>query len=115
MAIKTSFDLPVGTAAKPATSTTEAAAIAAAPAPAVKPSASSSLAAKAAAAAASKAAQAASGTTGLPGASRALLPPSRLIPDGQIVSLKDVIAVLERHPVYCKSDLLYKLCDKLDG
>jgi len=49
-----------------------------------------------------------------PGASRSLLPPSRLAPEGQIVGLKDLIAVMEHHPIYCKSDHLYQLYDRLD-
>lgn len=49
-----------------------------------------------------------------PGASRSLLPPSRLTPEGQIVGLKDLIAVMEHHPIYCKSDHLYQLYDRLD-
>ncbi len=49
-----------------------------------------------------------------PGASRSLLPSSRLAPEGQIVGLKDLIAVMEHHPIYCKSDHLYQLYDRLD-
>ncbi|DBA69595.1 TPA: hypothetical protein ACH3X2_012666 [Trebouxia sp. C0005] len=49
-----------------------------------------------------------------PGASRSLLPPSRLAPEGQMVGLKDLIAVMEHHPIYCKSDHLYQLYDRLD-
>ena len=49
-----------------------------------------------------------------PGACRSLLPPSRLAPEGQIVGLKDLIAVMEHHPIYCKSDHLYQLYDRLD-
>ena len=51
----------------------------------------------------------------LPGPSRSLLPSSRLAPEGQIVSLKDLVAVMEHHPIYCKSDHLYQLYDRLDG
>lgn len=38
-----------------------------------------------------------------------------MVTEGQIVGLKDVIAVMERHPIYCKSDLLYKMYDRLDA
>ena len=51
----------------------------------------------------------------LPGASRTLLPPSRLVQEGQIVGIKDLIAVMEHHPIYCKSDQLYQLYDQLDN
>ena len=51
----------------------------------------------------------------LPGASRSLLPPSRLVQEGQVVNIKDLIAVMEHHPIYCKSDQLYQLYDRLDN
>lgn len=51
----------------------------------------------------------------LPGASRSLLPPSRLVQEGQVVGIKDLIAVMEHHPIYCKSDQLYQLYDRLDN
>lgn len=50
----------------------------------------------------------------LPGASRSLLPPSRLVQEGHIVGVKDLIAVMEHHPIYCKSSQLYQLYDYLD-
>lgn len=94
-----------GTAAKP----TEVGA-------AAKPGGGGTLAAKAAAAAAAKAAASLPGTTpaAQPPSTRALLPPSRMVTEGQIVGLKDIIAVMERHPVYCKSDMLYRMYDRLD-
>lgn len=57
----------------------------------------------------------AASSSALPGASRSMLPSSRLVPEGQIVGLKDLIAVMEQHPIYCKSDHLYQLYERLDG
>ena len=91
-----------------------AAAAASTTAPAAAKAGSSSLAAKAAARP-QQAASTAPAAASVPGASRSLLPPSRLVPDGQIVGLKDLIAVMEHHPIYCKSDQLYQLYDQLDN
>lgn len=95
---------------------TDASATAAA-APASKPSGPKSTGPTLAERAAARphASQNQSASASLPGASRSLLPPSRLQAESQIVGLKDLIAVMEHHPNYCKSDQLYKLYDRLDG
>lgn len=101
---------PAGAGAKP---TTTEGSVSTSAAAAAKP-ATSSLAEKAAARP-QQGANTAHAASVLPGASRSLLPPSRLMQDGQIVGLKDLVAVLEHHPIYCKSDQLYQLYDRLDS
>ena len=102
-----------GAGAKAATTEAGAGNTSAAPAAATKHG-TSSLAEKAAARP-QQGANTAPAASVLPGASRSLLPPSRLVQEGQLVGIKDLIAVMEHHPIYCKSDQLYQLYDRLDN